>query len=354
MSIDASFYDAVDLLKKLIAIPSFSREEATVADFLEEYLLKKNLHPQRKGNNIWLTSPNWDETKPIILLNSHIDTVRPVSGWTKDPFFPLEEDDKLYGLGSNDAGAPLVSLLQTFLFLTKIEQPNNFIFLASGEEEISGNGGVELILPELPPIALAVVGEPTNMQPAIAEKGLLVLDGVVHGKSGHAARNEGDNAIYKALSIIQWFQNLEFPLKSELLGAVKVTLTMIQAGTQHNVIPDRCQFTVDIRTNECYTNEQVLQYIQENCPCEINARSLRLNSSQIDIENPIVQRAILLGLDPFGSPTMSDQTKMSFPSIKIGPGNSARSHTADEFVYLSEIREALDIYIRLLDDLKYS
>ncbi|GHT72713.1 acetylornithine deacetylase [Bacteroidia bacterium] len=350
MDRDTSFFDAVDLLKNLIAIPSFSRDETAAADFLESYFRKEKLRPQRKGNNLWLVSPNWDEMKSAILLNSHIDTVRPVAGWTKEPFSPVEEEGKLYGLGSNDAGASLVSLWQTFRILTAKEQPNNFIFLASCEEEVSGNGGIETILPELPPIALAVVGEPTNMQPAIAEKGLLVLDGTVRGKAGHAARNEGENAIYKALPIIRWFQELPFPMISDLLGAVKTTVTMIEAGTQHNVIPDICRFTVDVRTNELYTNEQILQYIQENCPCEIHARSLRLNSSKIDPDHPLIQHAIRLGLKPFGSPTLSDQTHIPVPSLKIGPGASARSHTADEFVYLAEIREAIDIYIRLLDN----
>ncbi|MCC8144908.1 MAG: M20 family metallo-hydrolase [Bacteroidales bacterium] len=348
---DASYYDAVDLLKRLISIPSFSREEKATCDFLEDYLIGKGMKPRRKGNNLWILSPDWQDGKPVVLLNSHIDTVKPVSGWQKDPFFPLEEDNKLYGLGSNDAGAPLVSLLSVFLFLISKEQPNNFIFLASCEEEVSGKGGIESVIPDLPAIDLAVVGEPTGMQPAIAEKGLMVLDGVVYGKSGHAARNEGENAIYKALPVVDWFRNLDFPLKSDLLGPVKTTVTLIQAGTQHNVIPDKCSFTVDIRTNEFYSNEKLFQEIAAQCPCEITARSFRLNSSRLSPSHPLVKRAEILGLKPFGSPTLSDQALMNFPSLKIGPGESSRSHTADEFIYLSEIREAIDLYIRLLKDL---
>ncbi len=351
MDIDTFYYDAVDLLKQLISIPSFSREEAAVADLLESYLTKENLFPHRKGNNIWILSPNWNEAKPTVLLNSHIDTVKPVFGWTKDPFIPLEEDGKLYGLGSNDAGASLVSLLYAFLALTEKEQPNNFIFLASCEEEVSGKNGIEFVLPVLPPINLGIVGEPTEMQPAIAERGLMVLDGVVYGKSGHAAREEGDNAIYKAIPIIEWFKNLEFPLKSDWLGAVKTTVTMIEAGVQHNVIPDICKFTVDVRSNEFYTNKQLFEFITGHCGCEIKSRSFRLNSSQIFKDHPLVKRAQLLGLKPFGSPTLSDQALMHFPSLKIGPGKSSRSHTADEYIRLSEMREAIDLYIRLLNQL---
>ena len=351
MDSDSLFYDALDLLKQLISVPSFSREETIVADLLESYLIEKNIHTHRKGNNIWLLSPNWDEKKPTILLNSHIDTVKPVSGWTKDPFSPLEEEGRLYGLGSNDAGAPLVSLLHAFFVLTAKEQPNNFIFLASCEEEVSGKNGIESVLPELPPISLGVVGEPTEMQPAIAERGLMVLDGIVYGKSGHAARNEGENAIYKALPVIEWFKKVKFPLESDLLGAVKATVTMIQSGTQHNVIPDSCKFTVDVRSNELYTNKQLFEFISTHCSCEINARSFRLNSSNMPNDNSLVERAQMLGLKPFGSPTLSDQALMNFPSLKIGPGNSSRSHTADEYIYLFEIRAAIDLYIRLLNDL---
>ena len=352
MDIDALFYDSLDLLKQIIVRPSFSREETDLADFLENYLREKKLFPQRKGNNIWLQSPNWDDRKPVILLNSHIDTVKPVPGWSKDPFSPFEEDGKIYGLGSNDAGASLVSLLAVFLILSETPQENNYIFLASCEEEISGANGIESTLPFLPPVDWAVVGEPTGMQPAIAEKGLMVLDATVYGKSGHAARDEGENAIYKAIPAIEWFRNKQFSKVSPLSGAVKMTVTMVQAGTQHNVIPGECKFTVDVRTNECYTNEELFAEISAACDCEVKARSFRLNASHISPEHPLVKRAVLLGRTPFASPTLSDQALMPFPSLKIGPGESSRSHTADEFIYLYEIREAIDLYFRLLNHIQ--
>jgi acetylornithine deacetylase len=351
MNMDASYYNAIDLLKRLISIPSFSKEEKEVADILEIYLKKLNLSPRRKNNNVWLLSPRWDEKKPVILLNSHLDTVKPTTGWTKNPFEAEENGDQLFGLGSNDAGASLVSLLYAFLIVTQTEQPNNFIFLASGEEEISGENGIESVLSELPSVDLALVGEPTGMQAAIAEKGLMVLDVLVKGKSGHAARDEGENAIYKATSVIDWFRNTKFPLESELLGPVKMTVTMINAGTQHNVIPDECRLTVDVRSNEHYTNKELFDFIAGQCDCEISARSLRLNSSGIATDHPVVRRATLLGLKLFGSPTLSDQALMPFPSLKIGPGQSARSHSADEYILLPEIREALELYVRLLNQL---
>lgn len=352
MDIDASYYSAIDLLKRLISIPSYSRDEKDLADFLEGYLKELYLSPHRKGNNIWLMSPEWKNGSPVILLNSHIDTVKPVAGWEKEPFSPYEEDGKLFGLGSNDAGASLVSLLYAFLYLTQRKEDNNFIFLASCEEEVSGKGGVESILPELPPVDLAIVGEPTGMHPAIAEKGLMVLDGIVLGKSGHAARNEGENAIYKAIPVIEWFKNKQFAKISSLLGPVKMTVTMIQSGTQHNVIPDKCTFTVDVRTNELYDNKELFNEIASECGCDITARSFRLNSSRISPNHPLIQRALIMDMIPFGSPTLSDQALMNFPSVKIGPGESSRSHTADEFIYLSEIREAIELYIRLLSKLK--
>ena len=353
MDISNTFYDdAIGLLKQLIAIPSISGDENRRADFLEILLKEKKYSPHRKGNNIWLFSPDWNEQKPTILLNSHIDTVKPVAGWTKDPFLPQEEDGKLFGLGSNDAGASLVSLLQVFFILTRTQQDNNFVFLASCEEEISGKNGAEAVLPELPPIDLGVVGEPTAMQPAIAEKGLMVLDGVVYGKAGHAAREEGENAIYKAIPVIEWFCNKRFPAVSSLLGPVKMTVTGIQAGIQHNVVPDECRFMVDIRTNELYTNEALFEAIATDCGAEVKARSFRLNSSRIAPDHPIVKRAIELDMRPYGSPTLSDQAFMHFPSIKIGPGESARSHTANEFIFPSEIAYAIDRYAALLSNLK--
>ncbi|MCD8193947.1 MAG: M20 family metallo-hydrolase [Tannerellaceae bacterium] len=347
------FYEAIDLLKGMIARPSVSREEHEVADYLQQAWETAGHTVNRKGNNLWIIAPGFDLQRPTILLNSHIDTVKPVAGWTKDPFTPTEDDEeKLYGLGSNDAGASVVSLYEAFRILSAKEQPYNLIFLASCEEEVSGKNGIESVLPELPPVAFAVVGEPTGMQPAIAEKGLMVLDCVSTGQSGHAARNEGVNAISLAIKDIEWFHTYEFPLKSDFLGPVKMSVTMIHAGTQHNVIPGTCEFTVDIRTNEFYTNEALFQLIREQVTCEVKARNFRLNSSRLAADHPFVQRALLLGKEPFGSPTSSDQALMPFPSVKIGPGQSARSHTADEFICRMEIREAIEVYVKLLDGLK--
>ena len=338
MSTDELYYQAIDLLKELIETPSISREENNAANVLEQYL--KNIYPYknqifRKGNNVWAVSPHFDKKRPTLLLNSHIDTVKPVSGWEKEPYTATETDDRIFGLGSNDAGASLVSLLHVFIFLTENQQPYNLIFLASAEEEVSGKNGIESVLPELPTISLAVVGEPTGMQPATGEKGLMVLDCSVYGKSGHAARNEGENAIYKALKIIENFRDFQFPKVSEQLGAVKLSVTQVQAGTQHNVIPDRCDFVVDVRTNELYKNEEAFSILQKNINCEMKARSFRLNSSKIEPDHPIIIRAKMLGLQPFGSPTLSDQALMP----------------ANEFILKSEIREAIDLYIKLLDRL---
>ncbi|MDR1372136.1 MAG: M20 family metallo-hydrolase [Dysgonamonadaceae bacterium] len=353
MDTDALFYDGVDLLKQLIAIPSFSREEKVAADCLECYLKDRGLNPARQGNNIWITSPDWNDKKLTVLLNSHIDTVKPSNDWIRNPFLPEESDGKLFGLGSNDAGASLVSLLHSFLLLTARPQPVNFIFLASAEEEISGKDGIESVLPALGKIDFAIVGEPTAMQSAVAEKGLMVLDAVIRGQSGHAARNEGDNAIYRALPVIEWFRTKRFQKTGPLSGEVKMTVTVIEAGKQHNVVPSECRFTVDVRTNECYTNESLFAEIAAKCRCEIKARSFRLNSSSIPSIHPVVKRAIILGSKPFASPTLSDMALMPFPSLKIGPGDSARSHTADEFVFFSEIREAMTIYFKLLDNFCY-
>lgn len=346
------YYEAIDLLKGMISRPSFSREETAVADYLQKCWSDAGHHVFRKGNNLWIIAPGFDFAKPTLLLNSHIDTVKPAAGWQKDPFLPEEtEDDRLYGLGSNDAGASVVSLYEAFTILSAKAQPYNLIFLASCEEEVSGKNGIECVLPELPPIRFAVVGEPTGMRPAIAEKGLMVLDCVATGKAGHAARNEGVNAIYKAIEDINWFSTYQFPEKSDLLGPVKMTVTIIKAGTQHNVVPDRCEFTVDIRSNEFYSNERLFELIKEQVGCEIKARSFRLNSSRTEPEHPFVQRCLMLGKEPFGSPTLSDQALMCFPSVKIGPGDSARSHSADEFIRGPEIRDAITTYVRLLDGL---
>lgn len=347
------YYEAIDTLKGMISRPSFSRDETAVADFLQQTWQSAGHTVHRKGSNLWIVSPGFDLNKPTLLLNSHIDTVKPASGWTKDPFNPEEsEDEKLYGLGSNDAGASVVSLYAAFTRLIEKEQAYNLIFLASCEEEVSGKNGIESALADLPPIAFAIVGEPTGMQPAVAEKGLMVLDCVSIGKAGHAARNEGINAITLAIKDIEWFNTYQFPEKSDFLGPVKMSVTIIHAGTQHNVVPDRCEFTVDIRTNEFYPNEKLFELIREQVGCEVKARSYRLNSTRTDLNHPFVQRAAMMGKEPFGSPTLSDQALMPFPSVKIGPGNSARSHAADEYIGLMEIREAIDTYVRLLDGLK--
>lgn len=343
--------EATGLLKSLISIPSLSRDEEKSADYLQNYIEMQGMTTGRKGNNIWCLSPMFDLKKPTLLLNSHIDTVKPVNGWRKDPFTAIEENGRLYGLGSNDAGASVVSLLHVFLQLCRTTQSYNLIYLASCEEEVSGKGGIECVLPGLPPIQFAIVGEPTEMQPAIAEKGLMVLDVTACGRSGHAARNEGDNAIYKVLDDITWFRDYRFPKESPFLGPVKMSVTMINAGTQHNVIPDRCTFVVDIRSNECYSNQELFDEIQKHITCEAKARSFRLSSSHVEEGHPVVQKAISLGRIPFGSPTLSDQALMPFPSLKMGPGKTTRSHTADEYILVKEIEEALPLYLKLLDGL---
>lgn len=343
--------EAVELLKKLIATPSISRDETAAADVLEAYMKEKGLNPQRHGNNTWCVSPDFDESKPVILLNAHIDTVKPVAGWQHDPFTPVIEGDKLYGLGSNDCGGGLMALLQVFMLLINEKKAYNLIYLASCEEEVSGKNGIESVLPLLPKIDFAIVGEPTGMQPAIAEKGLMVIDAVAHGKAGHAARNEGDNAIYHAMKDIQWLSEWQFPKQTDLLGPVKNTVTIVNAGTQHNVIPDTCTFTIDVRSNECYTNEEIFAFFQEHLTSELKARSFRLSSSSIPMEHPFVQACVKEGLTPFGSPTLSDQALMRFPSLKLGPGDSSRSHTADEYIKISEIDDAISLYVKLLSSL---
>lgn len=351
MDKEAMLSEALNLLKVLISTPSMSREEEAAANALQNYMERSGILTNRSGNNVWCVSPQFSLDKPTLLLNSHIDTVKPVSGWQKQPFTPTEVNGKLYGLGSNDAGGSLVCLFQTFCRLTRKEQPYNLIFLASCEEEVSGKNGIESVLPKLPPIALGIVGEPTEMQPAIAEKGLMVLDVTAHGKAGHAAREEGDNAIYHALTDIEWFRTYRFERVSPLLGPVKMSVTQINAGTQHNVIPDRCLFVVDIRSNELYTNEELFSLISQHISSEVTARSFRLNSSHIDASHPVVRRAVELGRTPYGSPTLSDQALMPFPSVKIGPGKSSRSHTANEYILIRELEEALDLYYELLDGL---
>ena len=345
--------EAVELLKQLIATPSVSRDETVAADIMQCFMQEKGLSPQRHGNNVWAVCSDFDNSKPTIMLNAHIDTVKPVNGWTHDPFTPEmgDDGDMLYGLGSNDDGGSLVALLETYMLMLSKERGYNIIYLASCEEEVSGKGGVECVLPLLPKIDLGIVGEPTGMQPAIAEKGLMVIDATAHGKAGHAARNEGENAIYKALDDIKWISSYEFPRKTDLLGPVKMSVTIVNAGTQHNVVPDKCVFTIDVRSNECYTNEEIFAEIERNIKSVPVARSFRLSSSRIESDHPFVVRCKDMGLIPFGSPTLSDQALMRFPTVKIGPGQSSRSHTADEFIRISEIDDAISIYVELLTEL---
>lgn len=341
--------DAVQLLKKLIATPSVSRNEKDAADIMEQTIRSYGFEPQREANNLWIIDPHYDESRPTLLLNAHIDTVKPVASWSRDPFSPDVEDGVLYGLGSNDCGGGLCSLLQIFRMLTEKPQSYNLIYLASAEEEVSGKDGITRALPLLPHIDLAIVGEPTGMNPAVAEKGLMVLDVIAHGKSGHAARNEGVNAIYEALDDMRWIRDYKFEKVSEFLGPTKMTLTVVNAGTQHNVIPDKCTMLVDIRTNEFYDNEEVYEFIRQHLKSEVKAHSFRLKSSRIDPDHPLIRKCITMGMKPFGSPTLSDQALMHFPSFKLGPGESSRSHSANEFIRISEIRDAIAKYETLLD-----
>ena len=347
-TIERMAYEAVELLKELIAIPSISREETKAADRLEAFMTENGLKTHREGNNIWTMNEPLDSNKPTLLLNAHIDTVKPAASWQHDPFTPAVEDGKLYGLGSNDCGGGLVSLLQAYRILKDHNLPYNLVYLASAEEEVSGKDGISRVIPLLPKIDVAIVGEPTSMQPAIAEKGLMVIDAVAHGKSGHAARDEGENAIYIALDDIEWIRNHKFRNKSELLGDTKMTVTVAHAGTQHNVIPDTCEFTIDVRTNEHYQNEFLFVYLQKHLKSELKARSFRLSSSSIPIDHPLVRKCIEMGMKPFGSPTLSDQALMPWPSMKLGPGNSSRSHTAEEYICLSEISDAIYKYVEIL------
>ena len=344
--------DAVTLLKELIAIPSVSRNEDKAADKLSEYLNLWGLPYGRDGNNLWVGCPDWDNNRPTIMLNAHIDTVKPVSTWTRDPFLPTQEGDMIYGLGSNDCGGRLVSLLQTYRIMLHRPRNYNLLWVASAEEEVSGANGFSRVLSKLPNIAVAIVGEPTGMQPAIAEKGLMVIDGYAYGKSGHAARNEGVNAIYEALDDLVWLRDYKFRKSSPLLGPTKMTVTVVESGTQHNVIPDTLHFVIDVRTNEFYQNEYLFEFLcKKMTKCELKARSFRLHSSSIPQDHPLIRRCMEHGMQPFGSPTLSDQALMPFPSFKLGPGDSSRSHSADEYIKISEIQQAIDTYVSLLDGL---
>lgn len=353
MTYDPKTADAIDLLSRMIEIESFSRNEDEVCDFLCQYLEENGIEIERLGNNIWAKSKHWDDTKKTVLLNSHMDTVKPAKSWTKDPFEASVSSGKLYGLGSNDAGGPLVCLIQTFLHFYDIELPFNLMLAATSEEEISGANGVALVLPYLGKIDLGIVGEPTQMQMAIAEKGLIVLDCEAKGVSGHAARNEGVNAITKALVEINKLNLFEFEKVSPHLGPVKKTVTMIESGSQHNVVPDSCRFVVDVRTTECYTNAEIVDMLNQTLDVDIHPRSLRLNSSGIPEDHAIVKSGMKLGMSCYGSPTLSDQALMNFPTVKIGPGDSARSHTADEYIELVEIEHGIQQYIKLLEGLKF-
>lgn len=348
---DSLYEKATNLLIKLITVPSFSKEEDEVASVLEEFFEKERVHSYRKGNNIWVKNQYFDPAKPTVLLNSHHDTVKPNPQYTRDPFKPEIIDGKLFGLGSNDAGGPLVSLIATFLhYYPQQNLKYNVMLAATAEEEISGTGGIESIWSSLPPVDFAIVGEPTLCQMATAEKGLMVLDCIARGKAGHAAREEGINAIYEALPDIEWFKNYRFPIVSQTLGPIKMTVTIINAGKQHNVVPAECHYTVDVRVTDAYTLEELLVVIKQNVKSEVSPRSMRMRPSGIAEEHPLVQSAIKLGINRYGSPTTSDQALIPTPSVKMGPGDSARSHTADEFIYVDEIRQGIETYIKVLNE----
>lgn len=352
-STDILYHDSISLLKKLIAIPSFSKEESATADCLEQFLQTKQVQTKRYLNNVWATNLHFDETKPTLLLNSHHDTVKPNKAYTLDPFAATENEGKLFGLGSNDAGGSLVSLLAVFLhYYPQQELKYNLVYAATAEEEISGKNGIEVLLPLLPSIDCGIVGEPTEMQMAVAERGLLVLDAVATGKPGHAARNEGENALYKAVKDIQWIENYRFEKISELLGPVKMTVTVIETENRaHNVVPASCNFVIDVRVNECYDFEEVINTIQSNLQSTVRPRSLRMKSSSIPLNHPLILAGKQMGRSWYGSPTTSDKALMPFLTLKMGPGDSARSHSADEFIYLNEIKEGIALYIAILDQL---
>ena len=352
MEPENAYNEAVGLLKRLIAVPSFSREEAGTAAVLADFLADKGVPVHRKGNNVWAYNRRYDPARPTVLLNSHHDTVKPNPGYTRDPFDPAVEGGKLFGLGSNDAGGSAVSLLAAFLHFYEDENLKyNLCAAITAEEEVTGRGGLESVLPELGNVAFALVGEPTGMRMAVGERGLMVLDCTAYGKAGHAARDEGVNAIYEALPDIEWFRTYRFPERSELFGDVRMSVTVIGAGSQHNVVPAECRFTVDVRVTDRYTLEQALDVIRAHVRCRVEPRSLRLRPSFVSPEHPLVQAGLSLGLETFGSPTTSDQTLLDVPSVKIGPGDSARSHSADEFIYPEEIRNAIPTYVRLLEKL---
>lgn len=351
MKHDAS-EEAIQLLMELIRLPSFSRQEDQTARLLKNFLEESGANPSQEGNNIWAFHPHYIPGRQTLLLNSHHDTVKPNDGYTRDPFLPERKDGKIFGLGSNDAGASLVCLAIVFLtLLERKELPFNLAFAASAEEEISGTAGLEMILPHFNDPTFAIVGEPTLLQMATAEKGLMVLDCKAHGVPGHAAREEGVNAIYEALPDIEWFRSFKFPKTSQALGDMKMTVTVIHAGAQHNVVPSTCDFTVDVRVTDAYSLEETLEIISTHTRCTVIPRSMRIRPSSIATDHPLVRAAEKLKISCYGSPTTSDQAILPFPSVKIGPGNSARSHSADEFVYEKEIEQGIHIYMRIISEL---
>ncbi|WP_127018654.1 M20 family metallo-hydrolase [Flagellimonas beolgyonensis] len=341
--------NAIELLQELISIPSFSGEEDKTADAIAAFLNSFGVETHRQDNNIYAFNKHYDESKPNLLLNSHHDTVKPNSAYTKDPFHPHIEEGKLFGLGSNDAGGCLVSLLATFVhFYGKEGLSHNLIMAATAEEEDAGEKSLRGLLPILPHIDVAVVGEPTLMDLAIAEKGLVVFDAVVEGTPSHAAHPNDNNAIYNTIEVLQWFKDYTFDKVSEALGEVKMTVTQINAGKQHNVVPAQVDLVVDVRVNDCYTNQEIAEMLQKEAPCKMTPRSLRLNSSCIDPNHDLVKSGVALGRKTYGSPTLSDQAALSCQSVKLGPGDSTRSHSADEFIYVNEIEEGIDLYIKIL------
>ncbi|NJB71844.1 acetylornithine deacetylase [Saonia flava] len=341
--------EAIELLKKLISIQSFSKEEDKTADAIEAWFTTHDIPFTRENNNIYAKNKYWDDTKPTLLLNSHHDTVKPNQAYTKDPFHAHIEDGKLFGLGSNDAGGALVSLIATFTHLYLMEDLNhNLLMVASAEEENAGENSLRGLLPSLPKIDVAIVGEPTLMQLAIAEKGLVVFDAVVEGTPSHAAHPNGNNAIYNTIKVLEWFKNYRFEKTSEALGDVKLTVTQMKAGSEHNVVPSQVDLVIDVRVNDSYTNKEIADLLKKEAPCKIQERGLKLNSSKIDKNHPLVQSGIALGRETYGSPTLSDQAALSCQSLKLGPGDSTRSHSADEYIYVQEIEEGIDLYIKIL------
>ena len=337
------------LLIDLINTPSMSKEEENTAKLIEDFFNDFSIHWKRQGNNVWALNQHFDPELPTILLNSHHDTVKPNKGYTRDPFKAGLEEGKIYGLGSNDAGGCLTMLMATFTFYySKSDMPYNLVMLASAEEENSGEGGIRSVMPVLPDIDFAIIGEPTKMHLAIAEKGLLVLDCYAYGEAGHAAHREGDMAIYKAVEAIKWFENYRPEKMSDTLGATKLTVTQINAGSQHNVVPAECHFVVDVRVNDCYSNQEMVDLIQSQVEVEVKPRSLRLNSSSIPADHPIVESGKSLGRTTYGSPTLSDQSNLSCPSLKLGPGDSLRSHSSDEFITEEELKEGFELYTAIL------